>query len=247
METENQNPQRTNGLFEELGGEISDGFPTIHAPTHHTPAGTPYLKSPGVAMISKPQTNIRALAGFLEGFDPSLRFPEYLDDPTELPSSSQLCKTAGQNCYASFGPRRTTNENAAAYFERLTSAGHGCYDGETEVLTADGWKFWAEVGEDDEFATLNERREIEYHHPLRLVHYRHEGRMYRVESSGVDLLVTPEHRMYVCPTSTRAGRKRNDYRLTSCEELDGKAHAYLKSGGWYDVKGGHPAVYALLG
>jgi len=29
------------------------------------------------------------------------------------------------NCYASFGPRRTKNENAAAYFERLTSAGHG--------------------------------------------------------------------------------------------------------------------------
>jgi thymidylate synthase (FAD) len=32
---------------------------------------------------------------------------------------------AGQVCYSSFGPRRTTNENAAAYFERLTSAGHG--------------------------------------------------------------------------------------------------------------------------
>jgi thymidylate synthase (FAD) len=29
------------------------------------------------------------------------------------------------NCYLSFGPRRTTNENAASYFERLTSAGHG--------------------------------------------------------------------------------------------------------------------------
>ena len=29
------------------------------------------------------------------------------------------------NCYMSFGPRRTTNENAAAYIERLTSAGHG--------------------------------------------------------------------------------------------------------------------------
>jgi thymidylate synthase (FAD) len=76
-------------------------------------------------MISKPNTNIAGLAGFLEGFDPELRFPDYLDDPTELPPSSQLCKTAGQNCYASFGPRRTMNENAAAYFERLTSAGHG--------------------------------------------------------------------------------------------------------------------------
>src|SRR4051812_21602145 len=76
-------------------------------------------------MLAKPQTNVAGLAGFLEGFDPSLGFPAYVDDPTKLPDSSQLCKTAGQVCYASFGPRRTTNENAAPYFERLTSAGHG--------------------------------------------------------------------------------------------------------------------------
>ncbi|MBV9454633.1 MAG: FAD-dependent thymidylate synthase, partial [Rubrobacter sp.] len=76
-------------------------------------------------MLAKPQTNIAGLKNFLGGFDPSLSFPAYLDDPTQLPDSSQLCKTAGQLCYSAFGPRRTTNENAAAYFERLTSAGHG--------------------------------------------------------------------------------------------------------------------------
>ncbi len=112
-------------LFEELGGTVSDGFPAIHSPVSHTDAGTAYLKTPGVVMLARPQTNVAGLEGFLEGFDEGLRFPEYLDDPTELPDSSQLCKTAGQLCYASFGPRRTTNENAAAYFGRLTSAGHG--------------------------------------------------------------------------------------------------------------------------
>jgi thymidylate synthase (FAD) len=108
-----------------MGGTVADGFPAIHTTVHHSKAGTPYLKSPGVVMLARPRTNVAGLAGFLEGFDPDLRFPEYLDDPTRLPDSSQLCKTAGQVCYASFGPRRTTNENAAAYFERLTSAGHG--------------------------------------------------------------------------------------------------------------------------
>ena len=112
-------------LFEELGGTVSDGFPAIHSPVSRTDAGTAYLKTPGVVMLARPQTNVAGLEGFLEGFDEALRFPEYLDDPTELPDSSQLCKTAGQLCYASFGPRRTTNENAAAYFGRLTSAGHG--------------------------------------------------------------------------------------------------------------------------
>jgi thymidylate synthase (FAD) len=125
LETTEPRTQRATELFETLGGTVADGFPAIHSPVHHTRAGTPYLKSPGVVMLAKPQTNVASLAGFLEGFDPKLRFPEYLDDPTRLPDSSQLCKTAGQTCYMSFGIKRTTNENAAKYFERLTSAGHG--------------------------------------------------------------------------------------------------------------------------
>ena len=125
METTRQNAERVKDLFHGIGGVVSDGFPAIHSPAYRTQAGTPYLRAPGVVLLAKPQTNVAGLGGFLEGFDPDLRFPEYLDDPTELPDSSQLCKTAGQVCYASFGPRRTTNENAAAYFERLTSAGHG--------------------------------------------------------------------------------------------------------------------------
>jgi thymidylate synthase (FAD) len=125
METTERNAERAQLLFEELGGTINDGFPTIHSQVHHTEARTPYLKAPGVVVLAMPQTNVAGLGGFLEGFDPDLRFAEYLDDPTKLPDSSQLCKTAGQACYASYGPRRTKNDNAAAYFERLTSAGHG--------------------------------------------------------------------------------------------------------------------------
>ena len=102
-----------------------DGFPAVHSPVYRTRAGTTYLRVPGVVMLARPRTNVAGLGGFLEGFDPDLGFPAYVEDPTWLPDSSQLCKTAGQLCYASFGPRRTTNENAAAYFERLTSAGHG--------------------------------------------------------------------------------------------------------------------------
>jgi thymidylate synthase (FAD) len=117
--------RRAPELFETLGGTVADGFPAIHSAVYHTDRGTPYLRAPGVVMLARPQTNVAGLAGFLEGFDPELRFPEYLDDPTRLPDSTQLCKTSGQLCYASFGPRRTKNENAAAYIGRLTSAGHG--------------------------------------------------------------------------------------------------------------------------
>ena len=125
METSKRSTERIAELFGELSGEVVNGFPSIHSPVYHTNAGTSYLKAPGVVMLAKPQTNVSGLGGFLKGFDSSLGFPAYIEDPTRLPDSSQLCKTAGQLCYASFGPRRTTNENAAAYFERLTSAGHG--------------------------------------------------------------------------------------------------------------------------
>jgi thymidylate synthase (FAD) len=125
LETTESRAQRAPELFEALGGTVADGFPVIHSSVFHTERGTPYLRSPGVVMLARPRTNVAGLAGFLEGFDPELRFPEYLDDPTRLPASTQLCKTAGQTCYMSFGPRRTKNDNAAAYIERLTSAGHG--------------------------------------------------------------------------------------------------------------------------
>jgi thymidylate synthase (FAD) len=125
LETTGRNAERVSELFEALGGAVADGFPAIHSPAFRTGEGTAYLRAPGVVMLARPRANVAGLTGFLEGFDISLGFPGYLDDPTPLPDSSQLCKTAGQTCYMSFGPGRTKNENAAAYFERLTSAGHG--------------------------------------------------------------------------------------------------------------------------
>src|SRR5947209_9432739 len=65
------------------------------------------------------------VAGFLEGFDPSLQFSEYPNDPTKLPDGAQLCKVAGQVCYMSFGSKRTFNEQAERYFNNLKSSGHG--------------------------------------------------------------------------------------------------------------------------
>ena len=76
-------------------------------------------------MLAHPSVNVRGLAGFLSGFDESLHFPEYLDDPTKLPDGAQLCKIAGQVCYMSFGRGRTFNAQADRYFNNLKSSGHG--------------------------------------------------------------------------------------------------------------------------
>ena len=94
METTERNTERARQLFEELGGAVNDGFPTIHSQVHHTKAGTPYLKSPGVVVLARPQTNVAGSPGSSKASTPN-SLPRVLKDPTLLPDSSQLCKTAG--------------------------------------------------------------------------------------------------------------------------------------------------------
>lgn len=112
-------------LFRELNGNEQAGFPALHSPARHSPGGIPYMIMPGVAVLAKPQFNMAALPGFLEGFDPSLQFTDYVNDPTPLPDGAQLCKVAGQVCYMSFSPKRTFNDRAEQYFNNLKSSGHG--------------------------------------------------------------------------------------------------------------------------
>jgi thymidylate synthase (FAD) len=112
-------------LFRELSGEENSGFAAIHSPVHHSPGGIPYLIKPGVVLLARPNVHPAGLNGFLTGFDESLHFSEYLDDPTPLPDGAQLCKIAGQVCYMSFGRGRTFNVNAERYFNNLKSSGHG--------------------------------------------------------------------------------------------------------------------------
>jgi thymidylate synthase (FAD) len=112
-------------LFHTLNGSEHSGFPAIHSSVHASPGGAHYLLKPGVVVIARPTVHMAGLSGFLDGFDPSLHFSEYADDPTTLPDGAQLCKVAGQVCYMSFGPKRTFNEHAQRYFDNLKSSGHG--------------------------------------------------------------------------------------------------------------------------
>jgi len=60
-------------------------------------------------MLARPQVSIAGMADFLGGFGADLNFSQYIQDPTPLTPGSQLCKTAGQVCYASFGVKPTSS------------------------------------------------------------------------------------------------------------------------------------------
>lgn len=82
----------------------------------------------------------------------------------------------------------------------VTLGNHDCYDAETEILTSEGWKRGIDLSINDKVATMNmETKNIEYQLPIGLIKKEYDGEMHRYKSkaTGVDLFVTPNHRMVV--------------------------------------------------
>ncbi|MDE2125162.1 MAG: FAD-dependent thymidylate synthase [Armatimonadetes bacterium] len=99
--------------------------PEFASPVLRTGAGTPYLRSPGVALLARPAVSLAGMAAFLNGFEGDLGFSAYLSDETELAPGAAICKAAGQLCYMSFGPKRTKNADAGRYLANIKESGHG--------------------------------------------------------------------------------------------------------------------------
>jgi len=75
--------------------------------------------------------------------------------------------------------------------------GPGCYSQDTRILTEDGFKTIFELKLTDRIATLNKNGFLEYHYPKRIYIYPYKGKMIHFYGRRMDLLVTPDHRMYV--------------------------------------------------
>ena len=102
-----------------------------------------------------------------------------------------------------------------------------CYDPVTEVLTRRGWLPIADVTLSDEVATLDPDTGVfEYMHPASVQQYRHDGRMYRLKNSALDLLVTDNHQLYI----KRRGREQ--YELLPADKIKGKRVRHKKDGVW---------------
>ena len=129
MRVEHQDPYDEAYMGQESGdGRVSGvetGFPFIHSQIFHTNKGTPYLRGAGTLLIAKPQTQLDAVNGFLGGFDVALDFNHFLNDSDPIEDGARLMKFAGQACYASFGPKRTKNNEAGKYLDHIKESGHG--------------------------------------------------------------------------------------------------------------------------
>lgn len=99
-----------------------------------------------------------------------------------------------------------------------------CYSDDTDILTTRGWIPFQELNMSDHVATLMEDGvSMKYTPPLEVMSYDFKGNMYHIESSQIDLLVTPNHRMYV------GNRNGEQFGFKLAEDIYGKRITYKKN------------------
>ena len=100
-----------------------------------------------------------------------------------------------RNSFHSVKRIQTTTGHFRYDAERSEQTGH-CYDRETELLTHSGWRRFDALTNEDEAATLH-GDELAFERPTEIQRFQHRGMMVRVLNKQVDLLVTPNHRLWV--------------------------------------------------
>ena len=160
---------------------------------------------------------------------------ELMDIQPQSTDAETLVAFAGRSCYESWHRPRPETYHDKDYIERTIFEQHHCYDADTDVLTADGWKRWADVTNEDKFATLTSAGIIEYHQPSEIIAKPYKGKMIHVDADAIDLLVTPNHKFLACVTTTREGRKKQNFELIEAQKLHGVSHAHRKDGNLPDM------------
>jgi len=151
----------------------------------------------------------------------------------DFPTQSDSGARAGDASFNGVTPARSAENLVRRYSlpgELVVDPMAGCYDEATDILTRDGWKPWRDATAEDEFATLIDGR-LEYRRAINTIKAWHDGPMYRVRTKHVDLLVTPDHWLYIGERYGRQGRY-NPHHLVRAKDAFGKNVRYRKDAAW---------------
>ena len=96
-----------------------------------------------------------------------------------------------------------------------------CYDDQTEILTEHrGWVKFVDLRTDDAVATLKDGEELFFEVPSYYHAAPYKGEMIGLANEGIDLLVTPDHKLWCTKTSGR-DRREMPYRFEAAERCYG--------------------------
>ena len=126
-----------------------------------------------------------------------------------------------------------TNPLTEYYAGQIEEYNYACYSEDTEILTTEGWKFFKDLKEDEKVFTLNPaNQEIKIEQIKRKVVYQYSGPMYLLKSQQINLLVTPNHRMFIA-------QQRNGkwiWNIKEAKEIFGRKFKVLKTGRWTGIE-----------
>jgi DNA-directed RNA polymerase beta subunit len=108
-----------------------------------------------------------------------------------------------------------------------------CYTGDHEVYTIYGWKSIKSITKDDMCVVLkdDDSYHIDYEMPTNIYEYSNTEPLIHVKNDDIDLLVTPNHNMYV------RGVKSSKYEFKSAQSLMYSYSYYKKSDNYHDLVG----------
>jgi thymidylate synthase ThyX len=103
-------------------------------------------------------------------------------------------------------------------------AGRLCFDRETQVLTRQGWKHFADVEAADEVLTKNPRTGLaEFQRPIARHRYPYQGDLYCAEGRDISFAVTPEHRQWGRFQSS--SKRLGEYGFVRTDQIGGRVFA----------------------
>jgi DNA-directed RNA polymerase beta subunit len=103
-----------------------------------------------------------------------------------------------------------------------------CYDADTEVMTYNGWRRWADVDpETAVFACLVDGR-LAWHVPMTFHVHDYDGPMFGVESDLIAYMVTPNHRVWSRPGDFKC--EGLPYRIDRADAVHGKDRKFMCGG-----------------
>lgn len=112
------------------------------------------------------------------------------------------------------------------YYQRLkhmTADKIHCTSYDTEILTSVGWIEIPKLTKEHKVASIVDKALV-YQYPNEIQEYDYNGKMYLMDTEQVNIMVTPNHRMYV-----RTHKKNTPYKLPIAEEMYGIRKCWKKN------------------
>ena len=110
-----------------------------------------------------------------------------------------------------------------------------CYDNKTQVYTDDGWKFFKDVNGEKIFSLDPKTLVPEWQDYVKKISYHYDNEMYKYKSNSFDLMVTPNHSMFIGFNGKENGKKKIKYRLEEAKDCP-KNFLQLRTVNWRGTK-----------